>query len=59
MINRREFIEAYRGSELDPNWLDRVAEMKGRGWATLIERHTDRVRHFQGVEVEPQVGKEV
>jgi len=42
-INRRDFVEAYRGAELDPNWLDRVAELKGRGWATLIEKHTDRV----------------
>ncbi|MCB1366998.1 MAG: RNA polymerase sigma factor RpoD, partial [Rhodobacteraceae bacterium] len=31
-INRRDFVEAYRGQELDPAWLDQVAEMTGRGW---------------------------
>ena len=28
-INRRDFIEEYRGYELDPNWLDRMAEKTG------------------------------
>ena len=42
-INRRDFVEAYRGSELDPNWLDRVGGLKGRGWSTMLEKHHDRV----------------
>ena len=25
-INRREFVDAYRGRELDPNWLDEMGE---------------------------------
>jgi RNA polymerase primary sigma factor len=37
-INRREFIDEYRGNELDPNWLDRMAEKSGRGWQMFIER---------------------
>jgi len=37
-INRRDFVEAYRGCELDPTWLDQVAEMTGRGWNTFIEK---------------------
>jgi len=37
-INRREFVEAYRGVELDPTWLDQVARKTGRGWNTFIER---------------------
>jgi len=28
-INRREFIEAYRGRELDPNWLEEMGEKTG------------------------------
>ena len=46
-INRREFIDAYRGSELEPAWIDRVTEMKGRGWATLVEKHTGKVRELR------------
>lgn len=42
-INRREFIEAYRGSELDPTWLDRMGEKPGRGWQMFIERSTEKV----------------
>ena len=37
-INRREFVEAYRGRELDPNWLDDMAERPGRGWQMFNER---------------------
>ncbi len=42
-INRREFIEEYRGRELDPNWLTEMAEKPGRGWQMFIERSTDKV----------------
>ncbi|TDE40967.1 RNA polymerase sigma factor RpoD [Antarcticimicrobium sediminis] len=42
-INRREFIEAYRGRELDPTWLDEMAQKPGRGWKMFIERSTDKV----------------
>jgi len=37
-INRREFIEAYRDRELDPNWLDEMSEKPGRGWSMFMER---------------------
>ena len=42
-INRREFIEAYRGHELDPGWVDRMAEKPGRGWQALFDRSRDKV----------------
>ncbi len=42
-INRREFIDAYRGRELDPNWLDDMAEKSGRGWQMFMERSKDKV----------------
>jgi len=42
-INRREFIDEYRGYELDPTWCDRMARAKGRGWQTLFERFGDKV----------------
>ncbi len=41
-INRREFIDEYRGNELDPNWLDRMSEKTGRGWQMFIERSYDK-----------------
>jgi RNA polymerase sigma factor, sigma-70 family len=46
-INRREFIDDYRGSELDPTWLDRMAEKPGRGWQMFIERFSDKVEELR------------
>jgi len=42
-INRREFIEAYRGAELDPTWMDRMGRKPGRGWQSLMDKSTDKV----------------
>ncbi len=47
-INRREFVEAYRGRELDPNWLEEMGEKAGRGWQMLIERSTDKIEGLRG-----------
>jgi RNA polymerase primary sigma factor len=42
-INRREFIDEYRGSELDPTWCERMIDKGGRGWQALMERSRDKV----------------
>jgi len=42
-INRSEFVEAYRGYELDPNWMERMGAKAGRGWQMFIERSSDKV----------------
>ena len=47
-INRREFIDAYRGSELDPTWVERMMEHKGRGWQALFERSRAQVEQLRG-----------
>ncbi len=46
-INRREFIDEYRGRELDPTWLDDMAQKSGRGWQMLIERSNDKVTELR------------
>ncbi|MCE8511326.1 RNA polymerase sigma factor RpoD [Ruegeria pomeroyi] len=46
-INRREFVDAYRGRELDPNWLAEMAEKPGRGWQMFIERSSDKVEELR------------
>lgn len=46
-INRREFIEAYRGRELDPNWLDDMSEKSGRGWQMFMERSVEKVTELR------------
>jgi RNA polymerase primary sigma factor len=47
-INRREFIDEYRGRELDPNWLGEMGAKAGRGWQALIERSTDKIEELRG-----------
>ena len=46
-INRREFIEAYRGDELDPTWLERMSEKSGRGWQMFVERSTVKIEEYR------------
>ncbi|ARE82437.1 RNA polymerase, sigma 70 (sigma D) factor [Roseovarius sp. EC-HK134] len=46
-INRSEFIEEYRGRELDPNWLDDMARKAGRGWQMFIERSPEKVAELR------------
>src|SRR6056297_4113848 len=46
-INRREFIDAYRGRELDPNWLEDMAQKSGRGWQMFMERSPEKVNELR------------
>ena len=46
-INRREFIDAYRCRELDPNWLTDMGEKTGRGWTMFMERSVDKVEELR------------
>ena len=56
-INRREFIDAYRGRELDPMWMDDIAARAGRGWQTFIEKHREKAEAIR--EEMAQVGQYV
>ena len=46
-INRREFVDEYRGRELDPNWLDDMAKKSGRGWQMFMERSPEKVAELR------------
>jgi len=46
-INRREFIDEYRGAELDPTWLDRMAHKSGRGWQAFVERSSGKIEELR------------
>lgn len=38
-VKREAFLKEYQGSELDPEWLDRVKSLSSKGWQKLIEKH--------------------
>ncbi len=42
-ISRESFLEHYLGQELDPCWIDRVAQLEERGWAEFVERHREEI----------------
>ncbi|MGR3495737.1 RNA polymerase sigma factor RpoD [Citreimonas sp.] len=46
-INRKEFIDEYRGHELDPSWMERMGQKPGRGWQTFIERSSDKAEELR------------
>ncbi|GJD78867.1 RNA polymerase sigma factor RpoD [Methylobacterium gregans] len=37
-VARDEFLRHYQGYELDPNWMERVGTLGGRGWKNLVEK---------------------
>jgi RNA polymerase primary sigma factor len=40
-VKRDEFIEQWRGSELDPAWFDRISKLQGKGWKAFVARSKD------------------
>jgi RNA polymerase primary sigma factor len=42
-IKRPEFLEQHVGNELDPDWLDRITRLSGRGWKQFAERDAERI----------------
>ncbi|MGF1543624.1 MAG: RNA polymerase sigma factor RpoD [Parvularculaceae bacterium] len=42
-VNRREFLDAYLGAELDPEWLDDIRAKTGKGWKNFVDRGEDQI----------------
>ena len=42
-VKREEFLQNYYGSELDPNWLDRVALLPAKGWKDFAVKYMDQI----------------
>ncbi|HHS83174.1 MAG TPA: RNA polymerase sigma factor RpoD, partial [Devosia sp.] len=47
-VKRADFLKAYYGSELDPDWCKKVAELEGPGWSEFIRRELDVVEELRG-----------
>ena len=60
-INRREFIDAYRGQELLPNWMDIISQKKGRAWQSFVENFSDKIHDLRAnmAEVGTYVGLDI
>jgi RNA polymerase primary sigma factor len=42
-VKREDFLEEYRGDELNPGWLERVANLAGKGWKRFATRYADDI----------------
>ncbi|WP_417309976.1 RNA polymerase sigma factor RpoD [Devosia sp.] len=47
-VKREEFLKAYYGSELDPSWVEKVAELGGKGWSEFAKRDADTANEIRG-----------
>jgi RNA polymerase primary sigma factor len=46
-VSREEFLKAYQGSELDPNWMKSISNLAGRGWKEFTGREKDGIRELR------------
>ncbi len=46
-VARDEFLRHYQGYELDPNWMERVGTLGGKGWKNLVEKGSKQVTELR------------
>jgi RNA polymerase primary sigma factor len=46
-VAREEFLRHYQGWELDPNWMERVGTLGGKGWKNLVEKGGNQVAQLR------------
>ncbi|MBN8900597.1 MAG: RNA polymerase sigma factor RpoD, partial [Rhodospirillales bacterium] len=46
-VSRDDFLKQYRDHELDPNWLDRIGKLPGKGWKTFVAKHPDDIGNIR------------
>jgi RNA polymerase primary sigma factor len=46
-VAREDFLENYRGSELDPLWLNRVSKSAASSWRKLVAGDKDKIRQHR------------
>ncbi|PLX32704.1 MAG: RNA polymerase sigma factor RpoD [Hyphomicrobiales bacterium] len=46
-VSRPSFLEEYRGQELNPNWVRRIARLKSRGWNEFVQTEKDRIKELR------------
>ncbi len=46
-VTRESFLEEYMGSELAPDWLEKVAALKAKGWQAFTAKHPEEIRSLR------------
>jgi RNA polymerase primary sigma factor len=42
-VKQPDFVHQYKGSELNPNWLDKLRTLPGKGWQNFVGRHVEEI----------------
>jgi RNA polymerase primary sigma factor len=51
-VTREDFLKEYRGSELDPLWLNRASKLSAPGWKSFVAKEKDRIaQHRHDIQV--------
>jgi RNA polymerase primary sigma factor len=46
-VKREDFLEVYSGSELDPNWIQNLAELSGKGWKEFVKSEARKIEDIR------------
>ena len=46
-VKREDFLQEYRGAELDPNWIRRISNLSARGWKEFVAKEKLRVKELR------------
>ena len=46
-VTRENFLEEYRGAELDPNWIRRIANLAAKGWKEYCKNEKDDIKELR------------
>ncbi|KTQ97835.1 RNA polymerase sigma factor RpoD [Aureimonas ureilytica] len=43
-VKREEFLRSYQGTELDPNWIQSIANLSGKGWLKFVQNERENIK---------------
>ena len=46
-VKRADFLEQYYGNELDPNWINRVGRLTGKGWKEFVKKNRADIKDLR------------
>ncbi|HEU5276101.1 MAG TPA: RNA polymerase sigma factor RpoD, partial [Xanthobacteraceae bacterium] len=46
-VAREDFLRNYQGSELNPQWLNRVSKLAAKGWKNFVARDKDKIKDIR------------
>jgi len=46
-VKREDFLAVYSGSELDPNWIQNLSELSGKGWKEFVKAEKKKIEEIR------------